>query len=147
MFLLDTNIISEVRKGQRSDPNVSNWFAGVSESQFFISSLTIGEIRRGIELARRRRDVDQAEALETWLQIVIQRFSGRILTVDTEEADTWGQNYPPFAPVPVVDGLLAATAMAHDMTLVTRNVSDVEGLGVRVLDPFSGNDNSHEVVQ
>ena len=81
MFLLDTNIISEVRKGQRSDPNVSNWYAGVSESQLFISSLTIGEIRRGIELARRRRDVAQARVLETWLQTVIQRFSGRILTV------------------------------------------------------------------
>ena len=146
MFLLDTNIISEVRKGQRSDPSVSNWYAGVSESQLFISSLTIGEIRKGIELARRRRDVDQAEALETWLQAVIQRFSGRILTVDTEEADTWGQ-ISAIRPVPVVDGLLAATAMAHDMTLVTRNVSDVKGLGVRVLDPFSGSDNSQEVVQ
>ena len=146
MFLLDTNIISEVRKGRRSDPNVSNWYAGVGESQLFISSLTIGEIRKGIELARRRRDVDQAEALETWLQAVIQRFSGRILTVDTEEADTWGQ-ISAIRPVPVVDGLLAATAMAHDMTRVTRNVSDVKGLGVRVLDPFSGSDNSQEVVQ
>ena len=146
MFLLDTNIISEVRKGQRSDPNVSNWYAGVSESQLFLSSLTIGEIRRGIELARQRRDVDQAEALEAWLEAVIHRFSGRILTVDTEEADTWGQ-ISAIRPVPVVDGLLAATAMTHGMTLVTRNVSDVEGLGVRVLDPFNGNDNSHEVVQ
>ena len=146
MFLLDTNIISEVRKGRRSDPNVSNWYAGLIESQLFISSLTIGEIRRGIELARRRRDVDQAEALETWLQTVIQRFSGRILTVDTEEADTWGQ-ISAIRPVPVVDGLLAATAMAHDMTLVTRNVSDVEGLGVRVLDPFSGNDDAHELAR
>ena len=146
MFLLDTNVVSEVRKGRRSDPNVSNWYAGVGESQLFISSLTIGEIRKGIELARRRRDVDQAEALETWLQAVIQRFSGRILTVDTEEADTWGQ-ISAIRPVPVVDGLLAATAMAHDMTLVTRNVSDVKGLGVRVLDPFSGSDNSHELVQ
>ena len=145
MFLLDTNIVSEVRKGRRSDPNVSNWYAGVGESQLFISSLTIGEIRKGIELARRRHDVDQAESLETWLQAVIHRFSGRILTVGTEEADTWGQ-ISAIRPVPVVDGLLAATAMAHDMILVTRNVSDVEGLGVRVLDPFSGDDNSHELV-
>ena len=145
MFLLDTNIISEVRKGRRSDPNVSNWYAGVSDSQLFISSLTIGEIRRGIELARRRHDVDQAEALETWLQTLIQRFSSRILTVDTEEADTWGQ-ISAIRPVPVVDGLLAATAIAHHMTLVTRNVSDVEGLGVRVLDPFSRNHNPHESV-
>ena len=90
MFLLDTNVVSEVRKGRRSDPNVSNWYASVGESRLFISSLTIGEIRKGIELARRRHDVDQAEALETWLRTVIQRFSGRILTVDIEEADTLG---------------------------------------------------------
>ena len=144
MFLLDTNIVSEVRKGQRSDTNVSNWYAGVSESKLFISSLTVGEIRKGIELVR-RRDVDQAKALEKWLQTVIQSFSGRILTVDTEEAETWGR-MSAIRPVPVIDGLLAATAAAHDMTLVTRNVSDVDGLGVRVLDPFSGNGDSHESV-
>ena len=136
MFLLDTNVISEVRKGGRSDPNVSDWYAGVGESLLFISSLTIGEIRRGIELARRRRDIDQAEALEAWLQTVIEGFSGRILSVDAQVADIWGR-ISAIRPVPVVDGLLAATAMAYYMTLVTRNVSDVEGLGVRVLDPFS----------
>ena len=116
MFLLDTNIVSEVRKGRRSDPSVSNWYAGVDESQLFISSLTIGEIRRGIEIARRRRDVDQAEALETWLQTVIQRFSGRILIVDAKEstADTWGQ-ISAIRTVPVVDSLLAATAIVHDI--------------------------------
>ena len=79
MFLLDTNVVSEVRKGRRSDPSVSNWYTGVGESQLFISSLTIGEIRRGIELARRRGDVDQAKTLETWLQTVVEEFSGRIL--------------------------------------------------------------------
>ena len=136
MFLLDTNVISEVRKGGRSDPNVSNWYAGVGESQLFISSLTIGEIRSGIELARRRGDIDQAETLEAWLRTVIEGFSGRILGVDAQVADTWGR-ISASRPVPVVDGLLAATAVVHDMTLVTRNVSDVEGLGVRVLDPFS----------
>ena len=136
MFLLDTNVISEVRKGGRSDLNVSDWYAGVGESLLFISSLTIGEIRRGIELARRRRDIDQAEALEAWLQTVIEGFSGRILSVDAQVADIWGR-ISAIRPVPVVDGLLAATAMAYYMTLVTRNVSDVEGLGVRVLDPFS----------
>ena len=90
--LLDTNIISEVRKGQRPDPKVSTWYAGVSKSQLFISSLTVGEIRRGVELARRRGDVDQAETLESWLQTVIERFSGRILAMDIEEADVWGQD-------------------------------------------------------
>ena len=128
MFLLDTNVVSEVRKGRRSDPSVSNWYTGVGESQLFISSLTIGEIRRGIELARRRGDIDQAETLEAWLRTVIEGFSGRILSVDAQVADTWGRISAP-RPVPVVDGLLATTAKIHDMTLVTRNVTDVEGIG------------------
>ena len=136
MFLLDTNIISEVRRGRRSNPNVSNWYTGVGESQLFISSLTIGEIRKGTELARRRRDVDQAEALEAWLHTVVEGFSGRVLTVDAQVADTWGQ-ISAIRPVSVVDALLAATAQVHDLILVTRNVSDVEGLGVKVLNPFS----------
>ncbi len=136
MFLLDTNVVSEVRKGRRSDSNVSNWYAGVEESALFISSLTLGEIRRGIELARQRGDVGQAETLEAWLETVVERFSGRILTVDADVADTWGR-MSTLRPVPVVDALLAATAGVHDMTLVTRNISDVEGLGVHVLDPFS----------
>ena len=135
MFLLDTNVISEVRKGRRSDSNVSNWYTGVGESQLYISSLTIGEIRKGIELARRRRDVDQAEALEAWLHTVVNGFSGRVLTVDAQVADTWGQ-MSAIRPIPVVDALLAATAQVHDLILVTRNVSDVEGLGVKVLNPF-----------
>ena len=136
MFLLDTNVISEIRKGRRSDSHVSNWYTGVDEPQLFISSLTIGEIRKGIELARRRRDFAQANTLEAWLQTVMQRYSGRILTVDAEVADTWGQ-ISAIRPVFVIDGLLAATAMVHDMTLVTRNVSDVSGLGVQVLNPFA----------
>ena len=135
MFLLDTNVVSEVRKGRRSDPSVSNWYTGVGESQLFISSLTIGEIRRGIEIVRQRGDIEQAEALGTWLQTVIEGFSGRILSVDADVADTWGR-MSALRPVPVVDGLLAATAEVHDMTLVTRNVSDVEGLGVQVFNPF-----------
>ena len=135
MFLLDTNVVSEVRKGGRSDSSVSNWYTGGGESQLFISSLTIGEIRRGIELVRRRGDIEQADALETWLQTVVEGFSGRILSVDADVANTWGR-MSALRPVPVVDGLLAATAEVHDMTLVTRNVSDVEGLGVQVFNPF-----------
>ena len=135
-FLLDTNVISEVRKGLRCDPNVSKWYAGLEESQLYLSVLTIGEIRRGIEL-KGRRDVPQAKALDAWLEEVMERFSTRILTVDARVADTWGQLYA-IRPVPVVDGILAATAMVHDLTLVTRNVSDVAGLGVQTLNPFDG---------
>lgn len=136
MFLLDTNVISEIRKGRRSDPHVSNWYASVGEPQLFISSLTIGEIRRGIELVRRRHDTVQADRLGAWLETVLQQYSGRVLTVDAAVADTWGQ-LAAIRPVWVIDALLAATAMVHDMTLVTRNVSDFQGLGVRVLNPFS----------
>ena len=135
-FLLDTNVISEVRKGLRCDPNVSKWYGGLRESQLYLSVLTIGEIRRGVEL-KRRRDVPQAKALDAWLEEVMERFATRILTVDAQVADTWGQLYA-IRPVPVVDGILAATAMVHDLTLVTRNVSDVFGLGVQVLNPFDG---------
>ena len=80
-------------------------------------------------------DVDQAEALEAWLHTVVNGFSGRVLTVDAQVADTWGQ-MSAIRPIPVVDALLAATAQVHDLILVTRNVSDVEGLGVKVLNPF-----------
>ena len=135
MFLLDTNVVSEVRKVSRSDFRVSRWYASVGESQLFISILTLGEIRKGIELARRRGDSDQASVLQVWLQTVIRRFSGRVLTVDAQVADTWGQ-MSAIRPIPVIDGLLAATAVVHDMTLVTRNISDVQGLGARLLNPF-----------
>ena len=135
MFLLDTNVVSEVRKGHRSDPNVSTWYASVDESDLFISPLTLGEIRKGIELARRRGDSRQADVLSGWLKTVIERFSGRVLTVDPQVADTWGQMLA-IRPIPLIDGLLAATAVVHDLTLVTRNVSDVEGLGARLLNPF-----------
>lgn len=133
-FLLDTNVISEVRKGPRCDHNVSNWYSRVEESQLFVSVLTIGEIRRGVE-RKRRRDPDQARVLTAWLEEVMRRFSTRILTVDAKVADAWGKLYAS-RPVPVVDGILIATAMVHDLTLATWNVSDVSGLGVQVSNPF-----------
>ena len=144
-YLLDTNVISELRKGDRCDANVAAWYAGVEETDIFLSVLVLGELRRGIERIR-RRDPQQTIVLERWLEETALRFAGRIVPVDDMIAELWGRTYY-VRNVPVVDGLLAATAIAHDMTLVTRNVSDVEGLGVRVLDPFSGNDNSHESVQ
>ena len=144
-YLLDTNVISELRKGDRCDANVKAWYAGVGETDIFLSVLVLGEMRRGIERIR-RRDPQQTSILERWLQETALKFSGRILPVDDMIAEFWGRTYY-VRNVPVIDGLLAATAIAHDMTLVTRNVSDVEGLGARVLDPFSGNDISNESVQ
>ncbi len=136
MFLLDTNVTSEVRKGSHCDANVANWHSEVDESRLFISSLSIGEIRRGIELVRKRGDLPQANALENWLQTVMQLFSNRILDVDTTVAETWGA-MSTIRPIPVIDGLLAATAMKHNLIFVTRNVADVEGLGIQILNPFT----------
>ena len=133
-FLLDTNVVSELRRGDRCDPNVSAWYARVEETDIFLSVLVLGEMRRGIERIR-RRDPQQTDVLERWLDEIVLRFAGRILPIDEMTAEAWGRTYY-VRNVPVVDGLLAATAIVHDLTLVTRNVSDVRGLGARVLNPF-----------
>jgi toxin FitB len=133
-FLIDTNIISEVRKGPRCDPGVTAWWAGVAENDLWISALVLGEIRKGVELAR-RRDRQKAAALEAWLGDVIAGFGDRVLPVDTAVAEEWGRMNA-IRPVPVIDALLAATAKANGLTLVTRNGADVAGLGVDVLNPF-----------
>ena len=144
-YLLDTNVISERRKGDRCDANVTACYAGVEETEIFLSVLVLGEMRRGIEWIR-RRDPQQTVVLERLLEETALRYVGRILHIDEMIVEAWGRTYF-VRTVPVVDGLLAATALVHDMTLVTRNVSDIKGLGVRVLDPFSGDDNLHEIVQ
>ena len=134
MYLLDTNVISEVRKGHRCDERVASWYAGVDESDLFLSVLITGEIRNGVERAR-PRDPAKADVLEEWLTDVESRFSDRILGVDIRIADEWGRMHAQ-RPVPVIDGLLAATAKVHDLTLVTRNTGDVVGLGANLLNPF-----------
>ena len=133
-YLLDTNVISELRKGDLCDSNVTAWYAGVKDTDIFLSVLVLGEMRRGIERIR-RRDPQQTAVLERWLEETALKFAGRILYIDEMIAAAWGRIYY-VRNAPVVDGLLAATAEVHDMTLVTRNVSDVEGLGVQVFNPF-----------
>ena len=133
-FLIDTNIISELRKGARCNPGVARWWADVAEGDLWLSTLVLGEIRKGIELAR-RRDPDKASALEAWLGEVVSGFGDRLLPVDATVADEWGR-MSAIRPVPVIDALLAATAKANGLTLVTRNGADVAGLGVEVLNPF-----------
>lgn len=133
-FLIDTNIISELRKGERCDTAVAAWWAGVAEDDLWLSALVVGEIRKGVELAR-RRDPRKAEVLETWLSDVLSGFGDRVLPVDATVAEEWGRMNA-IRPVPVIDALLAATAKANDLTLVTRNEADVAGLGALVLNPF-----------
>ena len=133
-FLLDTNVISEFRKGARCDVHVRNWFEGVADESLFLSVLVVGEIRRGVELIR-RRDPVAAGRLDGWLAGLIQQFRGHILPVSEEVADMWGKLCLE-QPLPPIDGFLAATALCHGCTLVTRNVEDVTRSGVRVLNPF-----------
>ena len=134
MYLLDTNVVSELRKRDRCDENVATWYTGVSDDELFLSVLVLGEIRQGIERIR-DRDPQQCAALEQWLQDVTRRYAQRILPIDERVSDVWGQLYY-IRNVPVIDGLLAATAKVHNLTLVTRNIQDVQGLGVNLLNPF-----------
>jgi predicted nucleic acid-binding protein len=134
-YLIDTNIWSELQRGQKSDPGVQGWFQGVAPAELYLSVLVVGEVRRGIERLR-RRDPQQAARLEVRLGQLQVAMSERILPVSLAVAEPWGRiNVPD--PLPVVDGLLAATALEHDLVLVTRNVRDVERTGVRCLNPFS----------
>jgi len=133
-FLIDTNVLSELRKKERANPGVSRWYAGVAGESLYLSALTIGEVRNGIERLRRRDPVTSA-SLEAWLSKVEADMAGRILPVTTAIADRWGRLGVP-DPLPVVDSLLAATALEHDLILVTRNVIDVKRTGVRLINPF-----------
>jgi toxin FitB len=133
-FLIDTNIVSEIRKGERCDAHVSAWYASIADEDLFLSTLVLGEIRKGVELAR-PRDPDKAAALERWLRQVATGFDGRVLGIDNAVSDQWGR-MSAIRPIPVIDGLLAATAATYGLTLVTRNDRDVAGLGAIVLNPF-----------
>lgn len=134
-FLLDTNVISEIGRGVRCDPAVAAWFEQAPSEQLHLSVLVTGEIRKGVELVR-QRDLAKARALAAWLAEVEAAFGPRILPIDRAVADAWGVMHA-VRTVPVVDGLLAATARVFDLTLVTRNARDVSGLGARVFDPFT----------
>ena len=134
-YLIDTNVISELRKGERADPHVAAWFSGLADEEVFLSALTLGEIRRGIESIR-RRDPKSAAALESWLGRIADQHRNRILPVDRSIAEEWGRMNVP-DPLPVIDGLLAATASVLGLTLATRNTADIARTGVSCLNPFS----------
>jgi predicted nucleic acid-binding protein len=134
-YLLDTNIVSELRKGSRCDLAVVAWEqAELIPLGGVISVLTIGEIRKGIELIS-ERDRRQAARLEAWLTGLFQEFVGRILPVSREVAEEWGR-LNALRPLPAVDSLLGATAKAHALILATRNVRDLRAVGVHVVNPF-----------
>jgi predicted nucleic acid-binding protein len=132
-FLLDTNVISEIRKRDRSDPNVARWVARTAVKDIGTSVVVLAEIRRGIEL-KRRHDPKQAESLDRWFAQMRTRLGDRVLPVDEPIAEAWAMLS---VPLPLIGGLLAATAKVHALTLVTRNVGDISRTGVLAFDPFS----------
>ena len=134
-FLLDTNVVSELRKRDRAHPNVARWVARTAVKDIGTSVVVLAEIRHGIEL-KRRSDPQQADALDRWFTQMRTRLADRVLPIDEPIAETWAMLGIP-NPLPLIDGLLAATAKVHGLTLVTRNVADVARTRVSLLDPFS----------
>ena len=132
-FLLDTNVVAEVRK-KRMNSGVKSWFEAVPAEQLYLSVLVLGEIHQGV-VGLRRRDARQAAVYDTWLSRLRQEYADRLLPVTEDVATAWGR-LNARDPLPVVDGLLAATALVHDLNLVTRNVSDFGRTGVALLNPF-----------
>lgn len=134
-YLLDTNVVSELRKGARSSAKVRTWIASVADDDLYLSVLVVGELRQGIERLR-KRDPSAVKSIGHWFDALVERYASRVIPIDAVVAEQWGRlNVPD--PLSAVDGLLAATALVHDLTLVTRNVRDVKRTGVRVLDPFT----------
>ena len=136
-FLLDTNVISELVK-VKPEPRVTAWIENIDESLLYLSVLTLGEIRKGITSLR---DGARRVSLEAWLdRDLVLRFSDRILSIDLVVADRWGRIAGSASarkpPLPVIDGLLAATALHYDLTLVTHNIADINGPGVAVFNPW-----------
>ena len=133
-YLLDTNIISEIRKGPRCHPNVAAWYSNLEEESLYLSVLVLGEIRKGIE-GLRDRDAGKANELDLWLEQLQTSFQSQILPVDIAISQEWGR-LSSLHTVPVIDGLLAATATLHGLVLVTRNTRDFADLGIQLLNPF-----------
>ena len=137
MYLIDTNVVSEARKRDKANPGVARFFhkARTDDNSLYVSVITVGEIRRGIELIRHRGDRRQATRLETWLGLILEEYEEHILDFTHDEAQVWGRLRVPY-PENAIDKQIAATALTHDLTLVTRNTEHFEGLGIRVLNPF-----------
>ena len=134
MYLLDTNVLSELRKKERCNRSVRQWIDLIRSDDLWISVLVAGEIRKGIQLIQ-RRDPISASNLEKWLTDVLLKYSGRILPITLEVTEEWGR-LNAVRSMPSADSLMAATANVHRLTLVTRNTGDLSTTGARLLNPF-----------
>ena len=135
MYLVDTNVISEARKGKKANPGVQEFFQACKASDLYLCVQTIGEIRRGLENIRQRGDLLQARKLEKWLDLLVVDYADRILSFDEACAQVWGRLMSPHHEHPV-DKQIAAIALIHDLTVITRNVADFRGTGVGMSNPF-----------
>ncbi len=138
MYLIDTNVISEIRKGDNANLGVRQFFNTVitQNSRVYLSAITIGELRRGVDLILHRGDSLQGKLLENWLINILQHYQSNILGIDGDIAQLWGKLRVPDTQHPL-DKLIAATALTYDLTVVTRNVKVFEHTGVRLLNPFT----------
>lgn len=137
VYLIDTNVVSEARKKANANSGVADFFAHAStaDEPMYLSSVSVGELRRGVELIRHRGDASQANLLEVWLTIVLEQFGDNILAFDANTAQVWGRLRVPRADHEL-DKQIAAIALVNDLTIVTRNTADFDGTGVRLLNPF-----------
>jgi toxin FitB len=134
-YLLDTNVLSALRR-PGSYPQVEAWLRAAAPETLRLSVITLGEVRAGIE-RKMRSDITQAKALEHWYRSLLPFYGDKILPIDLATAEKWGE-LGIHQPLSTADGLIAATALVHDLTIVTRNTSDFEPHGVRILNPFKG---------
>ena len=139
MYLIDTNVISEVRKGKKANPGVQDFFAKAAEEnqRLYLSVITIGDLRRGVEKIRHRGDGPQAELLNNWLATILFDYAEYLPEFDEVAAQVWGKLRVPHHEH-VIDKQIAATALIHDLTVVTRNTDDFVSCGVKLVNPFSG---------
>lgn len=137
MYLIDTNVVSEARKKDGSNAGVVGFFDRVvaSSEPVYLSVVSIGELRRGIELVRHRGDSRQAERLEAWLTVVLDQYGDHILPFDADAAQVWGRLRVP-NPGHELDKQIAAIALVNDLTVVTRNIADFKSTGVKLVNPF-----------
>lgn len=139
MYLIDTNVISELRKKSRANRGVISFFQQLKDSkqEIYLSVISIGELRRGVELIRHRGDIEKAKLLENWLERLLSDYSEKILELDTVSAQLWGRLRVP-NPENSIDKQIAAIALVHDLIVVTRNITDFDSTGVATFNPFIG---------
>ena len=138
MYLIDTDVISELRKKDKADRGVTAFFKDASARgvPMYLTAVTIGELRRGVELIRHRGDVRQAHMLERWLDALLAEYDESVLSFDADTAQVWGRLRVPHPENPL-DKQIAATALVYDLVLVTRNIKHFASTGARLLDPFT----------